>query len=118
MRADGDAVGNGSRLQVVEAGIGQQVERRVRRIGDQQAAPFQHPHDAPAEGVKQPSQFGVVRSARAVESDPSAVELIREVVADAAERVWLHHRDGDQHRQRHVGILGDMIFMDGFETAP
>jgi Na+-driven multidrug efflux pump len=31
VRADGDAVGNGSRLQVVEAGIGQKVERRVRR---------------------------------------------------------------------------------------
>jgi hypothetical protein len=40
LRADGDALGNGSRLQVVEAGIGHPVQRRVFGVGDQQAGAF------------------------------------------------------------------------------
>lgn len=66
MRSDGDAVGNGSRLQVVEAGIGHPVQTRVFGIGDQQAAAFQHAHDAAAEAVEQAIEFiagGPVRAA-------------------------------------------------------
>jgi hypothetical protein len=57
LRSNGDAVGNGSRLQVVEAGIGHQVQTGVIRIGYQQAAAFQHAHDAAAEAVEQASEF-------------------------------------------------------------
>jgi hypothetical protein len=68
MGSDGDAVGHRSRLQVVEAGIGHPVHRRVFGVGDQQAAAFQHGHDAAAEAVEQTIEFisGGAASATAV----------------------------------------------------
>jgi hypothetical protein len=73
MRADGDAVAqagmrlrlwrsqrsgrvkpsrvDGSGLQVVQAGVGFDVQLQALRIGNQQATAFQHPHDAAAEGI-------------------------------------------------------------------
>lgn len=57
LRADGDAVGNGSRLQVIKAGIGHPVQKRGFGVGDQQAAAFQRAHDAAAEAVEQAIQF-------------------------------------------------------------
>jgi hypothetical protein len=74
--ADGDAVGNGGRLQVVEAGAGFKVQMRMLRVCDQQAAPFQHPHDAPAEGVEQLGQFRVGGSPGSVKGWPPAAERV------------------------------------------
>jgi len=54
------ALVNGSGLQVVEAGTGLQVQIRMFRVGDQQAAPFQYPHDAPPLGVQGPLADDVV----------------------------------------------------------
>jgi hypothetical protein len=52
MGADGDAVIDGSGLQMIQAGAGLQVQVRMFRIGDQQTATFQHPNDAAAESVQ------------------------------------------------------------------
>ena len=49
---DGNAVGNGGGLQVVQAGVGFQVQVGVFRVGDQQTAVLQRPNDAAAEGVE------------------------------------------------------------------
>ena len=49
-------------MQVLEAGTGLKVQVRMFRTGDQQAAPFQHPDNAAAEGVEQPGQFHMDRS--------------------------------------------------------
>ena len=70
MRSNGDAVGNGSGLQVIQAGTGFQVQIGVLRVGNQQAASFQHPHDAAAEGVEQVVQFFADRPAGAVKGRP------------------------------------------------
>ena len=70
MRTDGDAVGHGSSLQVVEAGIGHPVQRRVFGGGDQQAAACQHARDAAAEAVEQASEFIAGGAAGAVKDRP------------------------------------------------
>ncbi len=74
--ADGDAVGDGSGLQVVEAGTRFKVQVRIFRVDDQQTTSFQHPHDASAEGVEQPGQIRLVGPAGAVEGGPVAAESV------------------------------------------
>ncbi len=74
--SDGDAVGNGSRLQVIEAGAGFQVQVGELRVGDQQAAAFQHPYDAAGEGIEQVIEFLTGGPAGAVKDGPLAAKSI------------------------------------------
>jgi hypothetical protein len=46
VRSDSDAVGNGSSLQLIQAGAGLQVQIWVLWVCDQQTAMHQHPYDA------------------------------------------------------------------------
>jgi hypothetical protein len=66
---------------VVEAGTGLQVQIGVDRIGDQQALTFQHPRDAPAEGVEQPCQLQVGGTSGAVEARPIVAEGVGAIEA-------------------------------------
>ena len=84
--SDGDAVGNRSRLQVIEAGTGFQVQVGVLRVVDQQAAAFQHPYDAAGEGIEQVIEFLTGGPAGAVKDGPRAV-MAAAVTFDAQEAV-------------------------------
>jgi len=66
MGADGDAVIDGGGLQVVEAGAGFKVQTAVFRVSEQQAAAFEHPHDAAAQGNEQAVKFFKGRTAGSV----------------------------------------------------
>jgi hypothetical protein len=65
---------DGRGLQVVEAGTGPQVQKWINRIGDQQAAPYQHADDAPAEGAEQLDQFRIAGPVGAEEGHALATE--------------------------------------------
>ena len=51
---------------MVEAGTGFQIQTAVFRVGNQQAAAFQHAHDAAAEGIEQVIESFTGRRAGAV----------------------------------------------------
>jgi hypothetical protein len=53
MRPYGDAVVDGRRLQLVQAGTNLEIQEWIVRVCDQQPAPLQHPDDPPAERVEE-----------------------------------------------------------------
>jgi hypothetical protein len=50
---------------------------RLNRIGDQQTAPLQQPHDAPAEDIEQTGQFLAGGRSGAMEGGPVAAACCR-----------------------------------------
>ena len=68
--SDGNTVVDRGGLQQIQAGARREVQVRMDRIGNQQAAPFQYAYDAPAEGVEQMGQLKVGGSSGAVEGCP------------------------------------------------
>ena len=57
MGTNGDSVLDGSRLNLIQGGTDIEVQRRILRVSNQQAPPFEQPDDAAAERIQKLEQF-------------------------------------------------------------
>jgi hypothetical protein len=57
METNGHSVLDGSRLNLIQGGTDIEVQRRILRVSDQQAPPFEQPDDAAAERIQKLEQF-------------------------------------------------------------
>jgi hypothetical protein len=60
---------------MLEARFSVKVQARAIGIGNQQAATFQQPHDAPTQAVEQPDDVVPLRAPRAVEDGPDLLRI-------------------------------------------